>query len=274
MIIGKHGLKIARGNRQGLLLPVVAVEHGLDAEGFLQQVCRKAGLPADAWQDDDAALMTFRDAPSKVSSRRCWTCRQRSRGRRGPIRRHDGSSADGSRQPAYPSPPAARSALAGGAGTFYPGHAEEIDRTLDGWFAHKPEPETWAGALVPHAGWVYSGRLAADVFSRVKFPKQVIVLAPRHRPEGTDWAVAPHRTWQLPGRCLDSDPELARTLAEAVPGLELDAAAHANEHAIEVQLPLIARLRRKAGSSASRFTAASWPTCSVSASRWPACWPD
>ncbi len=59
MIIGKHGLRIAKGYHHGLLLPGVAVEHHLDAEGFLEQVCQKAGLPADAWQDDDAVLMTF-----------------------------------------------------------------------------------------------------------------------------------------------------------------------------------------------------------------------
>jgi AmmeMemoRadiSam system protein B len=128
------------------------------------------------------------------------------------------------------------------AGRFYPSAAEEIKRTLDPWFAHKPEPEAWAAVMVPHAAWIYSGRLAADVFSRVKFPKQVIVLAPRHHPEGVDWAVAPHRTWQLPGCCLDSDPELARLLADSIPGLELDAAAHLHEHAIEVHLPMVARL--------------------------------
>ena len=128
------------------------------------------------------------------------------------------------------------------AGMFYPGRAEEIDRMLDEWFADKPEAEPWAAVLVPHAGWVYSGRLAANVFRRVKFPKQIIVLAPRHRLQGAEWAVAPHRAWQLPGGSLDSDPELARMLAAAIPGLELDAAAHAEEHAIEVQLPLVARL--------------------------------
>ena len=59
VIIGKHGLRIAKGVHHGLLLPGVAVEHHLDAEGFLEKVCQKAGLPADAWQDDDAVLMTF-----------------------------------------------------------------------------------------------------------------------------------------------------------------------------------------------------------------------
>jgi AmmeMemoRadiSam system protein B len=54
--------------------------------------------------------------------------------------------------------------------------------------------------------------------------------------------VAPHQTWAIPGATVASDPELARTLAEAIPGLQLDAAAHQNEHAIEVELPLLARL--------------------------------
>ncbi|KKK77191.1 hypothetical protein LCGC14_2856100, partial [marine sediment metagenome] len=59
VVIGKHGLQIARGNARGLLLPGVAVDHNLDARGFLQQVCVKAGLPVDAWKQDDTSLMTF-----------------------------------------------------------------------------------------------------------------------------------------------------------------------------------------------------------------------
>ncbi len=97
-------------------------------------------------------------------------------------------------------------------------------------------------ALVPHAGWVYSGRLAADVLRHIAIPEQVIVLCPKHRPDGANWAVAPHRRWLLPGGGLDSDPELAARLAEGIQGLELDATAHRQEHAIEVQLPLLARL--------------------------------
>ena len=57
--IGRHGLQIARGNARGLLLPGVAVEYGLDARSFLEQVCHKAGLPRDAWKDDETRLFTF-----------------------------------------------------------------------------------------------------------------------------------------------------------------------------------------------------------------------
>src|SRR6202023_45607 len=59
---------------------------------------------------------------------------------------------------------------------------------------------------------------------------------------GMEWAVAPHQTWALPGTSIASDPDLARQLAHEIPGLSLDALAHQQEHAIEVELPLLARL--------------------------------
>lgn len=57
--IGKHGLLISAGHKQGLLLPQVAVEHGLDARQFLEETCRKAGLPPDAWKSKETRLLGF-----------------------------------------------------------------------------------------------------------------------------------------------------------------------------------------------------------------------
>ena len=48
--VGRHGLLICDGARRGLLLPQVPVEYGWDRETFLEQTCRKAGLPLDAWR--------------------------------------------------------------------------------------------------------------------------------------------------------------------------------------------------------------------------------
>ena len=48
--VGRHGLVISYGARRGLLLPQVPVEHGWDRETFLEQTCRKASLPLDAWR--------------------------------------------------------------------------------------------------------------------------------------------------------------------------------------------------------------------------------
>jgi len=48
--VGRHGLLIGMAGRRGLLLPQVAMEHHWDRQTFLEQTCRKAGLPTDAWQ--------------------------------------------------------------------------------------------------------------------------------------------------------------------------------------------------------------------------------
>jgi len=56
--VGRHGLVISSGPRRGLLLPQVPVECDWDRETFLEQTCRKAGLPADAWRKG-AALEAF-----------------------------------------------------------------------------------------------------------------------------------------------------------------------------------------------------------------------
>jgi AmmeMemoRadiSam system protein A len=48
--VGHHGLLISMHGSRGLLLPQVPVEHGWDRTTFLEQTCRKAGLPLDAWQ--------------------------------------------------------------------------------------------------------------------------------------------------------------------------------------------------------------------------------
>jgi AmmeMemoRadiSam system protein B/AmmeMemoRadiSam system protein A len=57
--IGRHGLLIKKGNREGVLLPQVPVEQGWNRQTFLEQVCLKAGLPPNAWKDEDTDLFMF-----------------------------------------------------------------------------------------------------------------------------------------------------------------------------------------------------------------------
>ncbi len=128
------------------------------------------------------------------------------------------------------------------AGAFYPGSAEELGRMIDTLaptVAHERTP--WPAIIVPHAGYQFSGRIAAAVYARVAIPDVVIVIGPRHRPIGAEWAVAPHEAWTIPGATIDADPAVARELVASIPDLELDALAHRDEHSIEVQLPLLAR---------------------------------
>ncbi|MFT4891515.1 MAG: AmmeMemoRadiSam system protein A [Halobacteriales archaeon] len=57
--VGTDGLIVRDGERNGLLLPQVAVEQGWDAETFLAETCRKAGLPRDRWRTDDVTIERF-----------------------------------------------------------------------------------------------------------------------------------------------------------------------------------------------------------------------
>ncbi|HEX4440814.1 MAG TPA: AmmeMemoRadiSam system protein A [Thermoanaerobaculia bacterium] len=57
--IGRDGLIVEAGGRRGLLLPQVATEWGFDAATFVAEVCRKAGLPPDAWRAEGTRLWAF-----------------------------------------------------------------------------------------------------------------------------------------------------------------------------------------------------------------------
>jgi len=57
--IGRHGLLIVHHALRGLLLPQVAVEHRLTREQFLEETCRKAGLPREAWKDPETDILGF-----------------------------------------------------------------------------------------------------------------------------------------------------------------------------------------------------------------------
>jgi AmmeMemoRadiSam system protein B/AmmeMemoRadiSam system protein A len=57
--VGKHGLVMRHGDQEGLLLPQVPVEEKWNRLTFLEQTCRKAGLPADAWKDPDTDIFMF-----------------------------------------------------------------------------------------------------------------------------------------------------------------------------------------------------------------------
>jgi AmmeMemoRadiSam system protein A len=57
--IGHHGLIVAKDRYRGLLLPQVAVEHNLDRISFLEETCRKAGLPRDAWKSGPLQILAF-----------------------------------------------------------------------------------------------------------------------------------------------------------------------------------------------------------------------
>ncbi len=130
------------------------------------------------------------------------------------------------------------------AGAFYPAGATELAAGVDRFLAAGGGPPAPAlGLLAPHAGYVYSGAVAGAAYSRVAVPPRVIVLGPNHTGLGfSRAALAPADAWRTPLGRVERDQPLWTALSTA-PGVAPDAAAHAREHSLEVQLPFLQRAR-------------------------------
>ncbi len=104
-------------------------------------------------------------------------------------------------------------------------------------------PERLQGGLVPHAGWAFSGAIAALTFkalTRERCPRAFVLLGADHCRAASGGEVFPEGAWQTPLGPMEVDADLAARLAEAGQGLRLNPDAHrTREHSLEVQLPLL-----------------------------------
>jgi AmmeMemoRadiSam system protein B len=141
--------------------------------------------------------------------------------------------------------------LAAVAGSFYPAEAEELSRLLDECFDSSPlgpqgrktASPTLIGALVPHAGYVYSGPCAAHLYACLDNSiKRVVLLGVNHHARGHRAALSPADFWQTPLGWVKVDQELNHRLQDQARFLKQDEAAHTEEHSIEVQLPFLQRV--------------------------------
>lgn len=129
------------------------------------------------------------------------------------------------------------------AGSWYPGNPVEMNRVLDEYLAEAPvQPGGAYGVIAPHAGWVYSGRVAGAVYGCVNVPETAVVMSPNHTGLGSPRSLWPVGEWRIPGAGLEVDMELADLMKEHA-GLESDTFAHMREHSLEIQLPFLARRR-------------------------------
>jgi AmmeMemoRadiSam system protein B len=125
------------------------------------------------------------------------------------------------------------------AGQFYPGTADRLGAFLSGAMPPGADPVRAVGVVAPHAGYVYSGKVAGEVFRRVEVPGTVILLGPNHTGLGARAAVASGPAWSTPLGEAPIHGELAAALRAACPLLEEDDLAHSREHSLEVEVPFL-----------------------------------
>jgi hypothetical protein len=132
------------------------------------------------------------------------------------------------------------------AGRFYPGNAAQLRAEVDDMLAHAQRPSAPAKAIIaPHAGYVYSGPIAATAYrsleSRADEITKLVLLGPAHRVYIDGLALPDAEVFATPLGEVPIDAELAARVTQ-LPFVRRSIEAHALEHSVEVHVPFLQRL--------------------------------
>lgn len=125
------------------------------------------------------------------------------------------------------------------AGHFYPDRKEALESTVRALLPASAEQTTVIALLAPHAGYVYSGRVAGETYAGVVIPPEVVILGPNHHGRGHLAAVYARGRWATPLQQTAIAEALAQRILQACPEAAEDVVAHRTEHSLEVQLPFL-----------------------------------
>lgn len=136
------------------------------------------------------------------------------------------------------------------AGAFYPATPDALRSFLDWCYSRGAMPECAGdadghrllGLVCPHAGYIYSGPVAAHAYARLAKatrPELVVVLGPDHRGVGASATTSPDDAWETPLGVMRVDRRASERLEALSPFVKPDRQAHASEHSIEVQVPFL-----------------------------------
>jgi AmmeMemoRadiSam system protein B len=139
------------------------------------------------------------------------------------------------------------------AGAFYAGTAEALKRQIEECFLHELGPggipsvveggsRRIVGLICPHAGYMYSGPVAAHAYHSLALdgrPDVVVIFGPNHTGYGSALAIMNEGSWRTPLGDVEVDSEIANQIVRESRLIDVDDVAHRYEHSIEVQLPFL-----------------------------------
>jgi len=139
------------------------------------------------------------------------------------------------------------------AGSFYPGEPNRLRKQIEQCFlgavgpgelprANPEGKREIVGLVSPHAGYVYSGPVAAYgmyFLARDQLPSLIVMMGPNHTGMGADVSIQAQGSWKTPLGEVEIDSAAAKAILENSKEAEEDRRAHVLEHSIEVQLPFL-----------------------------------
>ncbi|MDP1853889.1 MAG: MEMO1 family protein [Candidatus Omnitrophota bacterium] len=129
------------------------------------------------------------------------------------------------------------------AGQFYPASASILKKKLAELCPKVKSKKEAIALLLPHAGYMYSGRVAAATISSVNLKDTFIIIGPNHTGIGLPFSMDTEEIWQTPLGKVEINLVLAAELLKKSPYLKNDLRAHSYEHSIEVELPFLQYLK-------------------------------
>ena len=128
------------------------------------------------------------------------------------------------------------------AGLFYPDDPDELHAMVAGFLAHAEGGPAPKALIAPHAGYIYSGPIAASAYKRLRevrhLVQRVVLLGPSHRVPFLGLAVSTATTFRTPLGDIPLDTDAIIDILELSPVTTLDE-AHSMEHSLEVHLPFL-----------------------------------
>jgi len=147
------------------------------------------------------------------------------------------------------------------AGTFYDGTSFGLSKQVEQYVASGKPSMDAVGIMVPHAGLIYSGSVAGQVYSSISMPRTFIMLGPNHTGLGPAVSLMDDGAWEVPTGSLSIDRRLASRILQGSSLAVRDSQAHAYEHSLEVQIPFIAYFSRDVSIVPIAIMTASYDIC-------------
>ena len=129
------------------------------------------------------------------------------------------------------------------AGRFYPGDKKVLERQIENFIDTGVKREETVGIVSPHAGYIYSGKVAGAVYSRMEMAETFIIIGPNHTGRGEPFSIMTAGKWKTPLGPVDIDSGMAGEILSGSQSLKEDEEAHRYEHSIEVQIPFLQYLK-------------------------------
>lgn len=145
---------------------------------------------------------------------------------------------------------------------FYPGSPHALSLALQELFADCKitKQQKAVAAVSPHAGYVYSGALAAQTISSVIVPGSVLIIGPNHHGQGAPVALSLD-DWEMPTGKITNDRKLGTLILENSNKIQVDEIAHKYEHSLEVQIPFLQFLQKDLSITPLVVSQISYPYC-------------